>query len=130
MKLDIPWLKKKASNQKKQNLRRNGPWREFNKHGILVLEGSYKDGVRVGKWKSYYETGELVMEENYVYGVMEGPFKSYYKNGQVLSEGHYIENKREGKFCVYHISGRLTKTMIFEDDVLVEELFEDGDDNK
>jgi antitoxin component YwqK of YwqJK toxin-antitoxin module len=128
MKLDIPWLRKKTNNRKRANLKRNGPWREFNKEGILVQEGNYKDGVRVGKWKLYYDTGELVMEENYVYGIMEGSFKSYYKNGQLLSEGYYLENKREGKFCVYHISGRLTKTMIFKNDVLVDEFFEDEDD--
>jgi antitoxin component YwqK of YwqJK toxin-antitoxin module len=120
MKLEIPsFLKKKKPIR--ENKRRNGPWREFSKNGILVQEGQYLNGVRVGKWKLYYETGELVMEENYVYGVMEGPFKSFYKNGQVLSEGYYVENKREGKFLIYDISGNLTKTMLFRADVLVEE---------
>jgi antitoxin component YwqK of YwqJK toxin-antitoxin module len=129
MKLDIPWFKKKTIiNKRRENVRRSGLWREFNKDGTLVQEGNYKDGVRVGKWKLYYDTGELVMEENYVFGLMEGPFKSYYKNGQLLSEGFYLENKREGKFCLYHISVRLTKTMIFKNDILVEEFFEDEEE--
>jgi antitoxin component YwqK of YwqJK toxin-antitoxin module len=117
-----PFRKKDAQ---KENKRRNGYWKEFNKHGILIREGSYNEGIRIGKWKLYYDTGEIVMEESYVNGAMEGSFKSFYKNGQMLSEGQYQNNKREGSFFIYGSDGKLIKVLKFEHDMLIEEVIQD-----
>lgn len=107
--------------EEKTQPKKDGHWKEFNKQGILISEGAYAGGLRNGLWKLYYETGELVIEETYINGKMHGAFKSYYKNGSLISEGQYLNNMREGKFLIFNQDGSPTKTMLFRQDVLVEE---------
>lgn len=110
---------------KKINKKRDGHWKEFSQHGILLKEGDYRDGLKTGKWKLYYDTGELAIEETYYEGKREGLFQSFYHSGQPISEGQYRDGKREGRFNVFDNSGKLVKTMLFKDDVLIdEEVFE------
>lgn len=106
---------------KKVNRKRDGHWKEFSKHGVLIREGDYKDGMKTGKWKLYYDTGEIAIEETYHEGNKEGPFQSFYPSGQPISEGQYRAGKREGRFNVFDTSGKLVKTMVFREDNLIEE---------
>ena len=119
------WFSVKKGSAAKVNRKRDGHWKEFSKHGILIKEGDYRDGHKTGKWKLYYETGRIAIEETYSEGKKEGPFQSFYETGQPISEGQYRDGKREGRFNVFDISGKLVKTMVLKDDVLVdEEIFE------
>lgn len=101
----------------KQNHPKNGKWKEYNKHAILIAEGNYYQDLKHGLWKQYYETGELIMEETYQKGVMHGRYASYYLNGQVMAEGQYINGSREGYFHVYDEAGKRIKSLFFMNDV-------------
>lgn len=113
---------REQSNQSKRiNKKREGHWKEYSQHGILLREGDYRNGLKTGRWKLYYETGELAIEETYFEGKKDGPFHSYYQSGRPISEGQYENGKREGRFNIFDHSGKLVKTMVFKEDELIEE---------
>ncbi len=99
---------------------KNGKWKEFNKHAILVAEGSYVQDMKHGVWRQYYESGELIIEETYEHGVLHGRYSAYYLNGQVMAEGPYFKGKREGYFHVYDEGGEKVKSTLFVNDVEVD----------
>src|SRR5688572_33240257 len=77
---------------------KNGKWKEFNKHAILIAEGNYLQGRKHGHWKEYYDTGEMMIEENYQDDVPQGRYAIYHRNGNLLSEGQFVNGSREGYF--------------------------------
>ena len=100
---------------------KNGKWKEFNKHAILIAEGHYVNNAKHGLWREYYDSGELATEQNYIHGVLHGPYASYHTNGQLWSEGVHVNDQCEGTFKVYNEHGLLIKLLIFENGRLVEE---------
>lgn len=101
---------------------KNGKWKEFNKHAILISEGHYLDGQRDGLWKFYYDSGELLIEEEYSMGKKNGKYNSFFRNGKLMSHGRFSNDLREGAFKVYSEQGRLTKILVFKNDELIEEI--------
>ena len=101
---------------------RNGKWKEFNKHAVLIAEGHYLQDLKHGTWKQYYEGGELLIEENYDKGILHGRYASYHVNGRLFSEGEYKHGHREGYFNVYDESGKHTRSLLFVNNVMVEEI--------
>ena len=99
---------------------KNGKWKEFNKHAILVAEGTYVQDMKHGLWRQYYESGELIIEESYNHGVLHGRYSALYFNGQVMAEAPYVNGKREGYFYVYDETGKKIKTTLFANDIEVE----------
>jgi antitoxin component YwqK of YwqJK toxin-antitoxin module len=102
---------------------KNGKWKEFNKHAVLISEGHYVNNKKHGLWREYYDsTGSLMIEEDYWHGVQHGRFASYHPNGQLLSEGEFQNGSREGCFKVYDESGANIRNIIFANDKEVEEV--------
>jgi hypothetical protein len=106
----------------KKELIKNGYYKEFNKHAVLVAEGLYINNEKHGLWREYYDqNGSLMIEENYKYGVNHGRFASFHPNGKLFSEGYFNEGSREGYFKVYDEHGRNTRVLFFVGNVLVED---------
>jgi antitoxin component YwqK of YwqJK toxin-antitoxin module len=104
---------------------KNGKYVEFNKHAILIAEGSYVKNLKHGRWKEYYDyTGAIMIEEYYERGVQHGRFVSYHPNGQVFSDGQFYDGKREGIFKIYDEDGNHVRSLIFINDKQVEHLIE------
>ena len=104
---------------------KNGRWKEFNKHAILIAEGSYIDNKKNGLWREYYDhTGTIMIEENYVHGIQHGRFSSYHPNGSVFSEGQFSNGLREGYFRVYDETGLHVRTLWFINNILIEDIEE------
>lgn len=101
---------------------KNGKWKEFNKHAILISEGFYVNDIRDGLWKFYYDSGELLIEEEYELGKKNGKYNSFFRNGKLMSHGKFSHDLRQGEFKVYNEQGRLTKVLVFKDDALIEEI--------
>lgn len=100
---------------------KNGKWKEFNRHAILISEGQYVDGDRDGLWRFYYDSGELLIEEEYNCGKKNGKYCSFFRNGKPMSHGKFSNDLRHGEFRVYTEQGRLTKVLVFNNDELIEE---------
>ena len=106
---------------------RNGKWKEFNKHAVLISEGHYVNNKKHGVWREYYDSnGSLMIEEAYLHGVQHGRFASYHPNGQLLSEGQFQNGSREGCFKVYDENGTNIRNIVF----LGNEEMEDSDGYK
>lgn len=99
---------------------RNGKYKEFNKHGVLIAEGVYLNGRKHGTWREYYDdSGSVMIEENFRHGIHEGRFASYHPNGKLCSEGHFQNGLREGDFRVFDETGREVKVLRFVHDIEV-----------
>lgn len=96
---------------------KNGKWKEFNKHAVLIAEGHFVNGKKHGQWSEYYDSdGSLMIEENYRHGVSHGRFASYHPNGKLLSEGQFRNGRREGYFRIYDDNGTNIKNIFFIND--------------
>jgi antitoxin component YwqK of YwqJK toxin-antitoxin module len=109
-----------AGKKGKKNQVRHGRWKEFNRFGTLITEGTYKNGLREGTWKIYSDTGQLVIEEDYYRGVLHGVYRAFHENGNPISVGHYTQNKRDGEFKIFREDGILNKILKFSDGELKE----------
>jgi antitoxin component YwqK of YwqJK toxin-antitoxin module len=110
---------------------KNGKWKEFNKHAVLIAEGYFINGKKHGLWREYYDSdGALMIEENYRHDVSHGRFTSYHPNGVLLSEGEFRNGLREGHFRIYDDNGRNIKNIFFINDREVEGVDENRDGHK
>ena len=109
--------------KKKQRLK-EGRWKEYNKHAVLISVGHYLLGHKHGHWMEYYDTGEFMLEETYETGILQGRFATYHPNGNLMSEGMYGLGSREGYFRIYNEVGTHTKSLLFIDNNLMEEIDE------
>jgi len=101
---------------------KNGKWKEFNKHAILIAEGCYLNNKKHGLWKEYYDhTGSIMIEEIYENGFQHGRFASFHPNGQLMSEGKFDRGLREGWFRVYDENGNNIRNLLFVNDIQVED---------
>jgi len=99
---------------------RHGKWKEFNKHAVLIAEGTYVNGLKHGLWREYYDdSGALLIEESFVYGVQHGRYVAYHPNGQVLSEGEFRNGLREGYFRIYDEDGNNIRNLLFVQNIQI-----------
>jgi antitoxin component YwqK of YwqJK toxin-antitoxin module len=99
---------------------RNGKWKEFNKHGVLIAEGMYVNDKKQGTWTEYYDqSGSKMIEEDYRYGVQHGRFISYHPNGRIFSQGQFVNGLREGYFKAYDEFGKNTRTIFFVNNIQI-----------
>ena len=102
---------------------KNGKWKEFNKHGVLIAEGIYIDNRKHGLWREYYDhTGTRMIEEHYNHGVMHGCFTSFYPSGQKFSEGEFFNGSREGYFKVYDERGQNIRNLLFINNIQIADI--------
>jgi len=98
---------------------RNGSWREYNKHAVVITEGTFLNDLKHGAWRYYYETGALAIEEHYAHGKLHGTYKSFFPGGTLMSEGRYEHDLREGYFQVYDEQEKLVRAILYARNVLV-----------
>lgn len=115
-------FKRSESKNTPTNEPKNGKWKEFNKHAVMISEGHYVNGVRDGIWKFYYDSGELLIEEEYDLGKKSGKYCSYFRNGNPMSNGRFTDDQRQGEFKVFSEQGKLTRVLIFKNDNLIEDI--------
>lgn len=79
-------------------------------NGILVAEGSVKDGNLNGNCKTYNPDGSLDSEGYYVNNRPDGFCKLYYPNGNLKFKGNFSNGQSEGEGSEYHENGVLYRT--------------------
>lgn len=110
---------------KNVNQIKNGKWKEFNKHAVLIAEGLYVNNQKHGLWKEYYDhTGTIMIEEEFKDGVKHGIFTSYHPNGQVFSQGEFINGLREGYFRIFDEDGINVRSLLFINNAQIEDIDE------
>lgn len=101
---------------------KNGTWREYNKHAVMITEGSFINDLKHGIWRYFYDSGALAIEEHYEHGRMHGAYRSFFPNGRVMSEGRYEYDLREGYFQVYDEDGRLARIILYARNLLITDI--------
>ncbi|HET9053521.1 MAG TPA: hypothetical protein VFM90_05070 [Cyclobacteriaceae bacterium] len=103
---------------KKKKLK-NGTWREYNKHAVMITEGTFVNDLKHGPWRYFYDIGGLAIEEHYEHDKLHGVYKSFFPGDKLMSEGRYEHGSREGHFRVYNEQGKLVRVMVYARNVLV-----------
>jgi antitoxin component YwqK of YwqJK toxin-antitoxin module len=104
---------------------KNGNWKEFNKHAVLISEGVYVNDKKHGRWREYYDhTGALMIEETYENGIQHGPYTCFHPSGHVWSKGYFNNGLREGYFRIYDEQGNGVKNLLFIGNHQIEDIEE------
>jgi hypothetical protein len=75
---------------------KNGPIVIYRPGGLLMMEGSYKDGKQDSEWTMYYESGGKKSIDHYKDGVQIGDHVSWYEDGQIDAKGQYKDGEQDG----------------------------------
>lgn len=92
---------------------KSGIYQEWFDDGTLILEGYYKDDMRVGQWN--VKDKGIGMYKN---GVMEGEWQNKSEDGKLLSTYIYVNGIKDGPFMVYDSLGQITNEGIYRSDTI------------
>ncbi|MBL0317041.1 MAG: hypothetical protein IPP69_15280 [Flavobacteriales bacterium] len=96
----------------------DGPYKEFDAVGNLILTANYKGGFLDGSQKKYYSTGQLRADEFYVDGEMDGLQIYYHKNGQVSGYYYYDNGMSHGPQTSFYVNGnKSTESFYWKDKI-------------
>ena len=119
-----------------ENGERNGKAKEY-KHGKLIFEGEYKDGLEVRNCKEYYYNQKIKFEGEYIFGnrytgkvyningriELElidgvGSGKDFDNDGNLISEGDFFDGGNGKEYKYYKQNSDEMKYLIFEGEYL------------
>ena len=96
---------------------KNGPHRAYHLSGEIKIEGGFKNDLFDGDWTYYDERGVLVGEGSFKDG--NGSVMFYDKRGLPSRLTRYIHNKKDGKEEYYTPSGAVMKEIIYKQDRII-----------
>ncbi|OFX27391.1 MAG: hypothetical protein A2041_10680 [Bacteroidetes bacterium GWA2_31_9b] len=79
----------------------NGTYHVTSKSGSLLVQGSFKLGLKDQVWKYWYSNGELKKVETWNKGKLNGIQVNYSHSGKIQNELNFKDGLLNGK-CVYH----------------------------
>lgn len=89
---------------------KTGSYKEFSEFGGILVQGTYKNDIRVGKWVTNNSDGTPSMIENFNdNGERNGIFKSWL-NGHVITEANYVNGKKNGNCKEWNASADQLKS--------------------
>lgn len=92
---------------------KNGIYQEWFDDGTLILQGYYKDDMRVGQW-NVKDKGIGMYDK----GVMEGEWQNKSEEGKLLSAYLYVNGIKDGPFIVYDSLGQISNEGIYRSDTI------------
>ena len=119
--------------------RKQGGWKWFNKDGNVFKEVTYKNDLMDGYYKEYDEEGNLIKILKYINGVQQTNVpeltkldvkRDYYRSGNVKTIASYKEGVPEGVRREFSEEGKIVKSYIYEDGIIVGEGIVDAEGRK
>jgi antitoxin component YwqK of YwqJK toxin-antitoxin module len=97
---------------------KQGPWVKKDSSGIVLYEGTFKDGHPVGEFRRYYSDKTLLSLLIYSSDGKTADATMYYPNSFIASKGKYINQKKEGvwKFFSSSVNGYLINDESYKND--------------
>jgi uncharacterized protein len=89
--------KKPATRQRMVKGLEDGPYQELTPRGKILVEGSYRGGVKHGAWKEWTADGVPVLEQSWKRGKLDGVVKKYL-GGELAVQSTYADGKAEGAY--------------------------------
>ncbi len=90
-----------------RNGKQEGEWWAFSGGGVLISIENYKDGMESGIQKTFYPSGTLKSENVCDSNKIEGVLKNYFPNGTLKSIAYYQNGSANGEHKVYNSNGNL-----------------------
>jgi uncharacterized protein len=75
----------------------DGLHQELTYRGRVVVEGTYRGGVKHGTWKEWTPDGVLLVEQSWKRGKLDGSVKKYV-DGKLSVQSTYVQGKAEGPY--------------------------------
>lgn len=95
----------------------DGPYMEWYPGGNLKVEGANSGGKYNGRWYFYDENGNIIGQSDFVNG--NGIQKAFYPDGKVKRLTPFRNNLKDGNDIYYREDGKIEKTMVYQNGVLV-----------
>lgn len=73
--------------------KQDGPFKKFDKNGVLVFEGSLKNGLKSGNWRTWYDEVQVQEERSYTNDMPNGKWTYWYIDGSLKREETYKDGK-------------------------------------
>ena len=106
----------------------DGEYTEWDTAGVVILQGTYSDGLKVGPWKYqlndhleigeyldgeknglwkwyYFNTDQPAFEGEFNLGIPRGKHRMWFPNGHLMEKGDYESGLREGDWIYYNEIG-------------------------
>lgn len=99
--------------------KKNGPHKAYHLSGEIKIEGNFKNDLFDGDWTYYDERGVLVGEGSFKEGT--GSVMFYDNKGLPLRLTRYLHNKKHGKEEYYTPSGAVMKEIVYKKDRIISE---------
>lgn len=103
----------------------HGPSYFYDKHGGLLSESWFFEGIAVGKVKRYYPSGALYCIERFVEGAPHLLQEYFYLDGSVKTQVPYVHGQIDGKVVLYWPDGTLKRESTYEKGTCVTDRFYD-----
>ncbi|MEI6454814.1 MAG: hypothetical protein WCO93_00875 [bacterium] len=90
------------------NEKKDSVWFFYNRpDGALLLEETYKNGLRSGVARTYYPQGGIAGIVQWKEGYKDGVWEEYYSGGNIKLHGTFTMNDKTGPFQGFYESGSL-----------------------
>lgn len=106
--------KKPSTRQRMFKGYEDGPYQVLTRNGKILVEGSYRGGLKHGTWRERTHDGVPTLEQTWSRGKLDGVVKKYV-DGKLISEATYRAGKAEGSY-VEHRDGKPATTGQFSED--------------
>lgn len=100
-----------------ENGKKNGDYRSWHPQDMIKESGHFKNDMYDGKWEYYDKRGVLVGEADFSEG--SGTQSAYDQYGNLMRVTTYSKNLKNGKETYYNSAGKITKTIVYEDDRII-----------
>lgn len=75
------------------NGKQDGVFRKYDANGVLVFEGSMKNGLKEGVWTAWYDEVQMAEQRTYAKDVLHGKSTYWYIDGELKREERYDSGK-------------------------------------
>jgi hypothetical protein len=93
----------------------HGALQKFDRNGMLLEKGDFKDGLKTGLWLTWHSNGNLSGRYSWKNGSRSGKFEEYYATGVVSRSGTFLQNKLSGYVSAFAKDGTLLSKTKFKD---------------
>ena len=97
--------------------------------GDGYVEINRRNGELSGSWIKWYANGVKCEEGVYKYGKKGGLWTSWYENGEKKYQGKFIDGKPDALHTELDQKGRLTKSMVYDEGLILTEYHINRDKN-
>ncbi len=92
---------------------KHGTWLHYNTKNEVIIRSYYNEGKKIGNWKYYYDNNKLASAISYDNDKLHGKCLGYSKNGTLTLESEYVNGKNEGVSSSFYDNGNKKETTTY-----------------